>query len=168
MAASYSYPLSPDSDTEEEDTCQVYWQTKSILEDHPIPNQPPQQPAPRPPTSTPLKPKRNTSAAALPSPSTSSSSTTRPARFIKRTRRTTAPPPDASQRVDAGTLKLVSQLQQRFSQRSGGSPGGMVLREKSGAVNAAARAAGGDKVASGGGAQGKGKAVQQSHGAQGE
>lgn len=156
------YPLSP-SDSEGEDTCLVYWETKSILDDQPHPLPPPHIAKPRLPppvaASTPLKPKRSTTTAALPSPSTSSASA-RAARLAKRTRRGKEAPPDASQRVDAGTLKLVSQLAARFNQRG---QAGTPLRDKSVSVNVqgSTRAAEGSAPS----AKGKGKeSLQQQDG----
>lgn len=154
MRSSYSLSLSDSDEQEEEDTCQVYWETKSILEQHPNPVVPPKPRPPPPPatTSTPLKPKRSTTAAALPSPSASTTSTKRPLRQPKRTRNSA--PETSSQRVDASTLKLVSQLAARFSQRS--SNGSTPLRERSGNTAAVAGRTRASNEA-GGGAKGKAK-----------
>lgn len=142
----YSFPPSPsesDSDYDgEQDSYEVFWETKSILE--------PSAKASGPVvarsigsgsvknTVTPQKPargtaeKRSTTAAALPSPSSASVANgsgnqvaRAPSRLVKRRRRpqssstadVAAGGADSSQGVDASTMRLVSQLAARFTQR---------------------------------------------------
>lgn len=140
-----------DSEGSDDDACEVFWQTKSILDldANPALRQPPSPPplssnglalagtsiGPSRKSSTPLKPKRGTTSASLPSPSASSTASGKPQRILKR-RKSTGIPKPSSQQVDSGTLRLVNQLAMRFndralrSQQQRSTPG-PVLREKS-------------------------------------
>lgn len=113
-------PAMSNSDSEE-DSCTVYWKTDSLLlaADHKHHLRGASLPTPVPLVAqTPVKPKRDTTSAHLPSPSTSAARTSRPLRLSKRRKPEPVVDPHP---FDDKTLKTIGMLATRLSGRSSAS-----------------------------------------------